>query len=220
MQRISRKELTEKSHITRSVWERRHDDLLDWINDFFSIVEIKENNRYYYEVPDVLPDSIPKLPRKTNSAEKIADYEQYVIDNLPQEFEPNSYVRIAREAIFDFGSEKYSHYGAETVARRYVKPAMDEYGEHSAYKVWVNPNDYVMLTKEQEEYRHECFIQNHLTDKKLQEIGSDSLEGIQPSQEDKEYYQKAMERFIDKYGFRPILVYSWRAKRNDTFMTE
>lgn len=220
MQKLSRTQLTKKYNLTRGQWQNRHDDLLNHLGDYFFIEEIKEGRYYYYMVPDEIPDKIPNLPHKTNKKEKINDYTNYVKDNLSEEFEPNSYVRMAREAIIEFGSDKYNHYGAETVARRYVKPAMDEYGEHSVHKVWVDPTSYIVLTKEQEDYRHECFIQNHLTDQRLQEIGSESLEGIQPSQEDKDYYQKAMDRFVEKYGFRPILVYNWRAKRNDDFKVE
>lgn len=220
MQKLSRTQLSKKYNLTDGMWRNRRGDLLDYLGDYFYIQEVKEGRYYYYLVPDEIPEMIPKFPRKTNKQEKINDYTKYVKDNLSEEFEPNSYVRMAREAIIEFGSNKYNHYGAETVARRYVKPAMDEYGEHSSYKVWVDPKTYIELSKEQEEYRHECFIQNHLTDKKLQEIGSESLEGIEPSQEDKDYYQKAMDRFIEKYGFRPILVYNWRAKRNEDFKIE
>ena len=220
MQKLSRTQLTQKYNLTRGQWQNRHDDLLDYLGDFFFIKEIKEGRYYYYMVPDEIPDKIPSLPHKTNKQEKIDDYANYVKDNLSKEFEPNSKMRMARDAIFDFGNKKYNHESAEGVAKRYVGPAMEKYGEHSTHKVWVDPTTYIVLTEEQEEYRHECFIQNHLTDRRLQEIGSESLEGIQPSQEDKDYYQKAMDKFIEKYGFRPILVYNWRAKRLEDFDVE
>lgn len=213
MQKLSRTELTNKYKITRGQWQNRHDDLLEHLNDYFSIQEIKEGRYYYYIVPDEIPEEVPILPHKTNKKEKEADYGEYVKNNLPEEFEPNSRMRMSRRAIHDFGKKKYNHTSAEGVARRYVGPAMEKYGEHSSYKVWVDPNTYIQLTSEEEKYRHECFVRNHLTDKKLQEIGSESLEGIEPSQEDKDYYSKAMELFVMKYGFRPILVYSWRAKK-------
>lgn len=215
MQKISRTQLTKKYNITRGQWQNRHDDLLEHLNDYFSIQEIKEGRYYYYIVPDEIPDEVPILPHKSNKKEKETDYGEYVKENLSEEFEPNSKMRMSRKAIHAFGKEKYHHTSAEGVAKRYVGPAMEKYGEHSHYKVWVDPNTYIQLTEEEEEYRRECFVRNHLTDKKLQEIGSESLEGIEPSQEDKDYYQKAMELFVMKYGFRPILVYSWRAKKEN-----
>lgn len=220
MQKISRSQLTKKYNLTRGQWQNRHDDLLEHLGDFFFIQEIKEGRYYYYLIPDEIPDKIPSLPHKTNKQEKIKDYGDYVKSNLSEEFEPNSKMRMARNAIFDFGKDKYNHMSAEGVARRYVGPAMEKFGEHSTHKVWVNPESYVLLTKEQEDYRHDCFVKNHLNDKRLQEIGCESLEGIEPSQEDKDYYSAAMNLFIEQYGFRPILVYNWRAKKADDFNLE
>lgn len=212
MQRISRKELTEKYHITRNAWEARHDDLLDWINDFFSIVEIKENNRYYYEVPDVLPDSIPKLPRKTNTVEKIADYEQYVIDNLPDVPTPLSKSKMARDAIDDFGNKKYHHTSYEAVSKRYVGPAMNKHGEHSIKMVWVDASTYIPLTQEQEDFLHECFQQVHLSELEMANAFKKYAQE-QDISEEIDNFNKAIEVFKARFDFRPITVYEWQKRQ-------
>ena len=47
----TRKELSQKYNIPRSQWDKKHDDLLDHLQDFMNIKEIKsETGRYTYEI--------------------------------------------------------------------------------------------------------------------------------------------------------------------------
>ena len=212
MQKISRSQLTKKYNITRGQWQNRNDDLLDYLNDFFPIVEIKEGRYFYYEVPDDLPDSIPKLPRKTNRAEKIADYEQYVIDNLPDVPTPLSKSKMARDAIDDFGYEKYHHTSYKAVSERYVGPAMNKHGEHSIKMVWVDVNTYIPLTQEQEDFLHDCFQQAHLSELEMANAFKKYAQE-QDISEEIDNFNKAIEVFKARFDFRPITVYEWQKRQ-------
>lgn len=211
MQKISRSQLTKKYNIARWAWESRHDDLLDYLNDFFSIKEIKEKTRYYYEVPDELPDTIPPLPRKNNKQEKIEDYEQYVINNLPEKPAPLSKSKMARDAINDFGNEKYGHYSYKSVANIYVGPAMEKHGEHGMKMVWVDINTYLPLTEEQEEFLHECFRQVHLSELEMANAFKKYAQE-QDISEEIDNFNKAISMFRMRFAFRPISVYEWQKR--------
>ena len=65
MRTYTRKELSQKYNIPRSQWDQKHDDLLDHLQDFMDIKEIKsERGRYTYEIEGEMPESIPKLRAK------------------------------------------------------------------------------------------------------------------------------------------------------------
>ena len=91
-------------------WDRRHDDLLEHLQNFMDIKEIKsEKGTYTYEVEGEMPDTIPLLLRKSKMEQKKKDYELYTIAALGTEFKLNSKSKIARDAIVDFGGERYGH---------------------------------------------------------------------------------------------------------------
>lgn len=211
MQKLSRSELTKKYNLTRGQWQNRHDDLLDWMNDFFSIEEIKEGRYFYYIIPDDAPDSIPPLPRKSNKQEKIVDYENYVLENLPQNFTPLSKSKMSRDAIEDFGYDKYSHTSYKAVSRRYIGPAMDKHGEHTEKMVWVNVNTYLPLSKDEEDYLHECFHNVHLSEREMANAFK-KLAQEQNIDEELDNFNKAIAIFKERYAFRPISVYEWKVK--------
>lgn len=210
--RISRSELSKKYDLTKNTWMRRHDDLLDWINDFFPIQEIVEKNRYYYEVPDELPESIPKLPRKTNMKQKVEEYEQYVVDHLPKEPTPLSKAKMSRDAMADFGTDKFGHTSAEGVSKRYVGPAMDKHGQHGEKMVWVNLKTYEKLNEEQEQFLHMCFNQMHLSELEMANAFKRYAQKEDISKE-VDNFNKAIDMFRERYVFRPICVYEWQAKQ-------
>ena len=146
---ISRSELNKKYNIDSHLWTRRHDDLLDYLQDFMNIKEIKsKKGRYTYEIEGEMPESIPKLPRKCNLEQKKKDYEDFTIKALGTEFKPNSKSKIAREALSSFGNEKYGHYSQESVVKRYVKEPFDKYGVTNNHQVWVDYKTYKPLSAE------------------------------------------------------------------------
>lgn len=67
------------------------------------ITEIKEEGKY--EITSELPETIPPLPRKSNMDQKKKDYAEYTKE------------AVAREAIRDFGAERYGH---KSIAQRYI----------------------------------------------------------------------------------------------------
>ena len=110
--------------------ERRLDELLTWLTNFFDFdfmpgrpnrIFIKEIIGEYQPLPRSLPNQ-DKL-----NAEKQEDYKIYTIASLGDEFKPNSKSKIAREAINKFGREKYHHTSAEAVVRRFVGKPFDQY---------------------------------------------------------------------------------------------
>ncbi len=211
--RLKRSELNKKYNLTKNAWDKRHDDLLDWLNDFFPIKEIQgKNGYYYYEVPDELPESIPKLPRKTNMQQKVAEYEQYVINHLPKEPTPLSKTKMSRDAMADFGTDKFGHTSAEGVSRRYVGPAMEEHGQHGEKMVWVNLNTYEKLDEEQEQFLHICFNHMHLSELEMANAFKRYAQREDISKE-VDNFNRAIDMFKERYIFRPICVYEWQAKQ-------
>lgn len=211
MQKISRSFISKRYGITDGMWRNRHDDLLEHINDYFSIQEIKEGRYYYYIVPDEIPEEIPKLPRKNNKQEKMNDYEQYVVDNLPDKPTPLSKSKMARDAIQDFGKEKYNHNSYRAVSERYVGPAMDKHGEHSIKMVWVDKDTYLPLTEEQDRYLHDCFNKVHLSELEMANAFKKYAQE-QDISEELDNFTKAIDLFRMQYAFRPISVYEWQKK--------
>lgn len=211
--RIKRSELTKKYNLTKNTWDKRHDELLGWLNDFFSVKEIRgKNGYYYYEVPDELPESIPKLPRKTNMQQKVEEYEQYVIDHLPKKPVPLSKAKMSREAMADFGTDKFGHTHEESVSRRYVGPAMDKHGQHSEKMVWVDLKTYEKLNEEQEQFLHMCFNSMHLSELEMANAFKRYAQKEDISKE-VDNFNRAIDMFKERYTFRPICVYEWQIKQ-------
>ena len=210
---ISRSELNKKYNIDSHLWTRRHDDLLDYLQDFMNIKEIKsKKGRYTYEIEGEMPESIPKLPRKCNLEQKKKDYEDFTIKALGTEFKPNSKSKIAREALSSFGNEKYGHYSQESVVKRYVKEPFDKYGVTNNHQVWVDYKTYKPLSAEVlTDWR--SILKEERIDEAAAKAFYREQQGEDISQE-KSFYKCALERFKAKYNTMPILVKEWRANKD------
>lgn len=210
---LTRKQLIDKyPSLTRSNWERRHDDLLDHLQDYMDITEIKtEKGRYSYEVKGELPDSIPSLPRKSQLSQKKKDYEEYTIKALGTEFKPNSKSKIAREAIADFGNKKYGHTSQRSVVERYVKEPFDKYGESDGNKYWCYYDTYEVIPAEIVAEWREILAEEHISEREAANAFYRQQQGEDISKE-KGYYRNALDRFKEKYGSTPILVGKWKIK--------
>ena len=209
----TRKELSQKYNIPRSQWDKKHDDLLDHLQDFMNIKEIKsETGRYTYEIEGEMPEFIPNLCKRTLEQRK-KDYEDFTIKALGTEFKPNSKSKIAREAISSFGREKYGHYSQESVVKIYVKEPFDKYGVTNNHQVWVDYKTYKPLSAEVlTDWR------NILKEERIDEAAAAKAfyreqQGEDISQE-KSFYKCALERFKAKYNTMPILVKEWRANKD------
>ena len=135
--------------LTRSQWDRRKEEVLLWLDNFFDY-EILYGSPMRIKIIEVYGEYQP-LPRKvieTNMAEKVTDYKNFTIAALGNEFKPNSKSKVAREAIQSFGNAKYGHTSREAVARRFVSPVFEQYGESDGKYYWVWYKTYELASQE------------------------------------------------------------------------
>lgn len=207
---VTRKILNEKYSIAKNQWNTRHEDLLEHLQDFMNITEIKnEKGTYTYEVEGELPETIPSLPRKSQMSQKKKDYESYTITALGTEFKPNSKSKIAREAIADFGMEKYGHSSQRSVTERYVKEPFDKYGISDGKKYWCYYNTYEIIEDDALEDWRKILSEEHIGEKEAANAFYREQQGENITKE-RSYYKKALDRFKEKYGSIPILVNKWK----------
>jgi hypothetical protein len=211
---LTRSQLSKRYNITRNSWERRHDELLEYLSEFISIKEVLDakSKRYVYEInEDELPD-IPQIPRKSQMEEKIKDYSDFTIASLDIDFKPNSKRRIAKNAIYNFGLEKYHHSSDEAVARRFISPIMESKGEHNNTLIWVYYDTYEPIEKADLEYWRNVLDEEKINEREAANAFYRYAEGEDVSEEVSSY-QRAIKRFKEKYGTVPVRVYSWRLKK-------
>lgn len=208
-----KEEFFQITNISKSQWERRKQDLLIWWENFYDY-DLIEGKPIQIKILEVYGEYQP-LPRKvkeTNTAEKIADYEQFTIAALGVEFKPNSKSRVAREAIHSFGEKKYGHTSPEAVAKRFVKPAFDKYGESNGVHTWVWYSTYQPLDPETLEHWRMIMFEEHISEEEAANAFYKQEQGEDISKE-KQYFANARKRFKDQYGETPILVENWRVRR-------
>lgn len=209
--RISRNELSKKYNIDKNSWSRRHDDLLEHLNDYMDIEEVCENKRYYYNIKGEMPDYIPKLARKSSIIGKQKDYEDFTISALGDEYKPNSKTKVARDAIDSFGYEKYQHTSPQSVVRKYVGPIMDKKGEHSEHMVWVDCYTYEPINNELYKALMTLFKKEHLSEKEMANAFVKAQQGDDILKE-ASAYRRVIMAFKEEYGIIPIKVYEWKLK--------
>lgn len=206
---ITRKELNEKYSIPKNQWNLKHDELLNHLQEYMDIIEIKtEKGRYSYEVKGELPDLIPPL-KESLIEQKKKDYEKYTIKALGTEFKPNSKSKIAREAIIDFGSEKYGHTSQESVVKRYVREPFDKYGVSDGNKYWCYYDTYEPLTAEAIAEWRTILVEEHISEKEAAYAFYKAQQGEDITKE-RNYYKNALRRFKEKYDSIPVLVSRWK----------
>lgn len=194
--------------------ERRQDDLLNWLKNFFDYeffdgkpkrILIKEIYGEYQSLPRKVP-SQDELNKK-----KQEDYTKYTIASLGTEFKPNSKSKIARDAISDFGFEKYNHTNSKAVAKRFVKEPFDKYGESNGKRYWVWYSTYKKISKEIFEEWMKILKEEHISEEEAACAFYRQEQGEDISKE-KEYYKKAVKRLKDKYHDIPVQVSEWKLK--------
>lgn len=67
--RLSRPELDKKYNIDENYWNTKHDIVMEHLSNYMEITELKEKNKYFYEIIGELPESIPPIPRKSRRVE-------------------------------------------------------------------------------------------------------------------------------------------------------
>lgn len=212
-----KEELFPLTGITIYQYKHRKDELLEWMKEYFDY-ELNENVKpIQITIKDVFGEYEPlptkKYDLKNTREEKKRDYDQYVKDNLPKEPTPYSKAKMSREAMQDFSFKKYGHQSISAVVRRYVGPAMEEFGEHDENMVWVMHNTYAQLDENQLKHWHKILTEEHIDEEAMKNAFIRHSEGEDISAE-VSYFQCAQTRFMEVYGGRPIKVYAWRAKQN------
>lgn len=195
--------------------ERRLDELLEWLKNFYDYEFLKGRpNRI--QIKEIIGDYQP-LPRKPPKQDELNlakqnDYTTFTIGALTVDFQPNSKMKVARDAIDAFGRTKYNHTNAKAVASRYIKEPFEKYGESNNKKVWVYYESYTLLDEEILEDWRQILKEEHISEEEAACAWYRQEQGEDVSKE-QSYYKKAKERFEEKYGGIPILVSEWRLKR-------
>lgn len=208
---FTRKELSQKYSIPRSTWDKKHDELILHLQEYMNIIEIKSiKGRYTYEVKGEMPDIIPSL-KAARTKQKKKDYEKFTIAALGTEFKPNSKSKIARDAIADFGYEKYKHKSQRSVAEQYIKEPFNKYGVSDGNQYWCFYSTYEVMD--------EAIVTEWRTILSEEKIGEEEAANAfyrQAQGEDisteLQFYKNAMNRFKEKYNDIPVLVKKWKCK--------
>lgn len=195
-------------------YDRKQKELLDWLTNFFDFefykgrpirIFIKE----IYGEYQPLPHKVPKQEILTE--EKLKDYETYTIAALGSTFKPNSKMKIARDAIDDFGKKKYHHTSAEAVSKRFIKKPFDEFGETNGKWCWVWYSNYKALDQEAEECWRKLLWEEEIAEDEASNAFYKLAEGEDISFELNKY-QRAKNRIIEKYDDFPVRVREWKVK--------
>lgn len=210
-------EFCNELNITRSQKERRFQDLLNWLENFYDYdfmpggkgaahtILIKEIYGEYQPLPRKLPN------QEFLSKEKIKDYKEYTIAALGLDFKPNSKTKIARDAIHDFGRKKYHHTSAEAVSKRFVKKPFDEFGETNGKWRWVWYSNYEALLPEIEEEWRKILRLEQIAEDEASNAFYKLAEGEDISFELNKY-QRAKNRMLEKYDDFPVRVREWKVR--------
>lgn len=209
-----KKEFFPKYGISSRQWDRRKKELLLWLENFFDY-EIKEGQPIYIIIHEQFGEYQP-LPRKeikqTKTLEKEKAYTEFIIASLGVEFKPNSKSKIAREAISEFGYEKYHHISKDAIVRRYVSKPFDTYGETNEKSLWVFYSTYTPLDKEMVEEWRQILKDECISEEEASNAFYRQEQGQDVSKE-KQYYKNAMNKFFNKYKDIPVLVKEWKLKK-------
>lgn len=209
---LSRKELSDKYNITRAIWEKRRNELIEYLQEFMDINEIRQpNGRYVYEIEGEIPEEIPRLPRKSQMEDKQRAYAEFTYEALGTEFKPNSKSKIARDALWNFGRQDFHHNSVRAVTNRFIKEPFDKYGETNGVFQWVDCSDYSPLSDE-----NLSLWKRILAEERIDETSAANAFYRMSQGEDiaKEigYFERARWRMFEATGIMPVNVRSWRRK--------
>jgi len=201
--------------ISINSYNTRREDLLFWLYEFFDY-ELLNTKPIKIHIKEVYGEYKP-LPRKRYDLkqreeliqQKKKDYKDYTVHSLTPEYQLNSYSNVARNAMKEFGYEKYGHKYTPGVVRRFVKPVMDEVGERTEELYWANYYTYEALTDEQKEKWLYILEKNKISEKEAanafyrQEQGEDITE-------EKNRYKESLDEVKMLLNILPIKVPKWR----------
>lgn len=205
------KELMPLLNLTAHSIKTRKEDLLIWFENFFDF-EIVKQKPFTIKILKIKEEYQP-LPRKVekNQLTKERKYDEFTYQALGEEFEPNSKSRVARQAIYSFGSSEFGHHDYKKVVERYVSKPFNKYAETNNEQVWVwyssykEPNETVI-----ENWRTILF--NERIDEKNAASAFYRQEQGEDITDERDAYQRARDKFRDMYGDTLVLVKKWKNK--------
>lgn len=212
-----KEEFCVKLNIPMNQANRRQEELLLWLTNFFDY-EYLPGNPIRIHIKEVIGEYQP-LPRKAPNQNKLneqkkEDYKTFTIASLGPEYKPNSKSKVARDAIDSFGYEKYGHISSEAVARRYVKEPFDKYGESNGKYLWVFYSTYEPFDEETLGNWKSILTGAKLSEEEAANAFFKYAEGEDITQE-LDCYKKARKLFYKEYGDYPVRVAEWHLKITD-----
>ena len=213
-----KKEFAPALGIPNNQIDRRKEELYEWLKNFF-VFEILDGVHIRIHIQEIIGKYKPH-PRKKytidarlkKTAEAKAEYEKYTIKHLPRKYAPTSKSYIARNAIEDFGYDKYNHTNTQYVASTYVKEPFDNNAETNNKSVWVYCSNYEQLNEKTLIRWRQILEEEHISEKEAANAFYRQERGEDISKE-KSYYKNAVERFKEEFGEIPVLVKEWRLRR-------
>lgn len=199
--------------IKKNQWENRKEDLLEWLTNFYDY-ELLEGRPLRIHIKEVYGEYQP-LPRQVNntalSEEKKQRYTAFAIASLGTEFKPNSKAKTTREALDAFGRKDYGHENVQSISKRYIGPAFDQYGETNGIRHWVWYPSYEPLSEKELECWRLIMAEEHISEQEAANAFYRQEQGEDISKE-KGYYKKARTRLKEEFGMNAVLVSDWRLK--------
>ena len=201
------KEVQEMLGISSDTWRRRLDEILEFLKQFWDYEIIPYKRSSLFIVKRVYGE-VPKLPRKTRIKE-IKEFYRQETENVIKINPWNTGTNVAR-TILSY-SNPYEH--KQDTGSRYVRPILKEEYSLSSERKWCEldykHNLYIPISNEQEEFLRTMF-RLYLSDDKTAEIIAAQEAGYITKDEVLTAlfgnYNSAMEKFVERYGFRPIKV--------------
>lgn len=214
---VNRTQLNKMYNLNKHNWERRHDEVLDYLSGYMSIEEVCKKNRYTYIIDDDAPTDIPSFKEFSNQ-QRSEDFRAFVKENLSEDFQYESYYHMARQAIKKFAKEKYNYKNYKYLASKYIKPIMLEEGIATEEKYWAilntNIDEYLEPTKEQIAGWFKILEKNKFTALEAQNaiIQTYQTKNYEAVDEQLNRYKSALEEWQNEYGLNliPIHIKKWK----------
>lgn len=211
--KISRAELNKKYNIDNHSWTRKHDLVMEHLSDYMTITETKEKGQYVYEIVGTVPETIPPIPRKSKRAEIQQDYDEFVSGYF-HNFLPRyaSRAKVAREGMAAFGTRKYGHNNAQSVAQKYISFSFEKYVEEvPGSRRWVWYETYEPLDKDTLQRWLDILKEEHITEEQQAEAFRDYADGEDISKA-VGYYKRAISKFYEEFHDYTVKVAQYLRK--------
>ena len=207
------KEVQDLLQISKDTWKRRKEEILEYLEKYWEYEVKQEGRRNIFIVQEEYSELQP-LPRKSKT-EEMEKFYAGETDNIIQHNPWNTGANIAREITAT--NNKYNH--AEGTAANYVRPILKADYIIAEAKEWRKPNYstfvYEEMSSEELEYLSYVF-EKYLSQKNIidtlaeedagyisKDVAYSCLKGM---------YNKAMDDFKQRYGYRPYKVGKYEKK--------